>query len=138
MSHRSTSARNAAALLLIVVGCGSSDPTRPGDPPITGRWILPSTDTYDALVLEQHGSAISGTINSYFAPQTVVSSAPLTGTFTNPRITLSYRQQNLTVTFQGALSADGQLLTGTDSIEGRPVTSSISYRREMTNISLPH
>lgn len=117
------------ATLLLASGCGSnSAPTGPLDPALTGKWIIPSVDTWLQLTLEQRGAAVSGTFG-YYSPVASPDTYILSGTATLPHVLLTWTQDGNVETFDAVLSANQDTLSGT--IDGGSGVTTFRRDRQM-------
>ena len=114
----------------LCIGCGSAEGP-PLDPALTGRWVESGIDTYAVLTLEQRGSAVSGTFGAGGFGG-VATRYKVTGTAHLPHVALRWTEkngQNYHVLMDATLSADGQTLSATLSVNGESPGLVSSFRR---------
>lgn len=102
----------ACATLAIVWGCGA-EPSGPLDPALTGKWVVPSVDTYCEFDLQQRANDVSGTFGCCNATDANKQGLLLTGTAQLPHVILAWTNHGMPSTFDAVLSSDQQTLTGT-------------------------
>ena len=97
--------------LVFAYGCGSN-PSGPLDPALSGKWVLPSVDTYSMFVLQQRGAVVTGTFGDYTANQSFSEVFIVSGAVDLPHVVLRWVQGGAQETFAATLSAGQDSLVG--------------------------
>ena len=81
--------------LVLAYGCGSN-PSGPLDPALSGKWVLPSVDSYSMFVLQQRGTVVTGTFGDYTANQPVSEVFIVSGAADLPHVVLRWARGRCT------------------------------------------